>query len=141
MDAITATFSHHELEVLAGMASDPDVTATFAVSDDPTEQMAALTVEQTLFDQPMPLPPSEHGEPAYFVEVRRPRGTSSLLAVRNTLDEAVFIAGSVHPSVADVLIRELSLPCDAEAMLRAATSARTWCREPTGCWVPALPRP
>jgi len=132
MDAITACFS------------DPDVTATFAVpeGEQSTEQMPALTVEQTLFDEPMPLPPESHGDPAYFVEVRRVSdgllGTPSLLAVRTTLDEAVNVAAAVHPSVADVLIRELALPCDAESLLRAATSARTWSREPNGRWVPAL---
>lgn len=135
MDAITATISYDDL----GFDFDPDATATFPVSEEPTEQMEALTVEQTLFDEPMPLPVSAHAEPAFFVEVRRPRGTACLLAVRNTLDEAVFVAGSVHPSVADVLIRELPLPCDPEAMLHAARVARTWSREPNGRWVPALP--
>lgn len=138
MDAITATFSHEELEILAGAGLDPDVTATFAIEgEQPTEQMEALTVEQTLFDEPMPLPPASHGDPAYLVEVRRPRGTPSLLAVRTTLEDAFDIAASVHPSVADVIIRELSLPCDAESLVRAASGARSWSREPNGRWVAA----
>jgi hypothetical protein len=153
MDATTARFFHIDPTAL-GLAwtDDPDATATFSVGDEqPTEQMAAFsveqgliergteqaTVEQAIFDEPLPLPPPSHGDPAYFVEVRRPRGTPSLLAVRTTLDEAVDVAASVHPGIADVIIRELALPCDAESLLHAATGARTWSREPNGRWVPA----
>lgn len=134
MDAITA--ESPALSLFVG--SDPDVTATFEVPDDSTEQMAALTVEQTLFDEPMPLPPSAHGDPAYFVEVKPPRGAPRLLAVRTNLADALHVAHGVHPSVADVVIRELSLPCDAASLERAATHARTWSREPNGRWTPEI---
>jgi hypothetical protein len=135
----------------------PDATATFATPesraggalrlvhspadepDDPTEQMAALTLEQPLFDEPLPMPSSRLGEPAYFVEVRGPNQTATLLAVRASLDEAVFLAAGVHPCVADVTIRELALPCDAGSVLRPAAHARSWSRAPSGVWTPALP--
>jgi hypothetical protein len=127
---------------------DPDTTATFSTDDptcspeDRTEQLEALdtaqipafTVEQTLFDEPLPIPPATHGDPAYLVEVRPPHRPPSLLAIRATLAEAMTIAATVHPAFADVLIRELALPCDADALAHAVDRQRVWNRTADGGW-------
>lgn len=127
---------------------DPDTTATFS-TDDPscsrddrtdqleafdTAQIPAFTVEQTLFDQPLPIPPPDHGDPAYLVEVRPPHRAPTLLAIRATLPEAMTMAATVHPAFADVIIRELSLPCDAEALAHAVRRQRVWNRTADGAW-------
>lgn len=117
---------------------DADATAQFAVFEDSaTEQTPALTVEQTLFDEPLPIPAVS--EPAYLIEVRGGRATPKLLAVRDSLDEAVRVATTVHPSVADVVIHEVPLPCDAAALIAAMAESRSWSRAPNGTWTPALP--
>jgi len=113
---------------------DADATAQFAVLEEqPTEQTPALTVEQTLFDEPMPLP--KVIEPAYLIEVRPVHGMPRLFAVRDTLDDAIRIAAGVHPGIADVIIREVPLPCDVIAL----TESRSWSRAPNGTWSPSLP--
>lgn len=124
--------------------SDADATAQFAAldicrasEDNATEQTPAVTLEQTLFDEPLPLPAAS--EPAYLVEVRGPRTAPKLLAVRETLDDALRVASGVHPGVADVVIHEVPLPCDAGALLAAMTDRRSWSRAPNGAWTPALP--
>jgi hypothetical protein len=104
---------------------------------DATLESPAMTAEMTLFDEPLPLPPPLEGEPVYLVEVQE-RGTTRLLAARSTLEDAVRVAGGVHPAIADVTIRELPLPCDAETLARAMASLRTWTRTPDGCWSPDL---
>ncbi|MGZ3453202.1 MAG: hypothetical protein ACXVEF_26605 [Polyangiales bacterium] len=114
---------------------DADITATFAIDEtESTEQIPALTVEQTLFDQPLPIPPPMQGEPAYLVEVRPPHRAPSLLAIRTTLHDAISIATTVHPAFADVTIRELALPCDAESLARAVARQRVWNRTADGQW-------
>jgi hypothetical protein len=117
---------------------DADATAQFAVTEDcQTEQTPALTLEQTLFDEPAPIP--QVSEPAYLIEVRPPHGAPRLLAVRDMLDEAVRVAAGVHPGVADVTIREVPLPCDAASLIAAMSESRSWTRAPNGTWSPALP--
>ncbi len=116
---------------------DPDATAQFAVEDDPTEQTPALTLEQPIFDEPAPIP--AYTEPAYLVEVRAPHGTPRLLAVRDSLDEAARIASGIHPGVADVVIHEVPLPCDAASLVAAMQQNRSWSRAPDGTWSPSLP--
>lgn len=99
-----------------------------------TEEMPAVTVEQTLFDQPIPVPRALHGEPAYLVEVRVVGRAPSLLAVRAALEDAFHIAASVHPGVGDVTIHELPLPCDAETLVRTYGRHRRWTRDERGTW-------
>ncbi len=103
---------------------------------DTFDALRASTLEQPVFDEPLPLPAPLCGDPIYLVEVRPPHGEASLLAARTTLDDAMRIADSVHPSVADVTIRELPLPCDAASLARAIASLRSWSRAPNGAWTP-----
>lgn len=122
----------------AVVAIDPDQTTPFAadptllfdVDDGETTETPALTAEQTLFDEPLPVP--SVAEPVYLIEVRAARGTPRLLAVRDVLEDAIHVAESVHPSVADVVIREVALPCDAQSFF--APAKRTWSRAPDGTW-------
>lgn len=116
---------------------DPDATAQFAYEDHPTEQTPALTLEQPIFNEPAPIPVIS--EPAYLVEVRAPHGSPRLLAVRGTVEEAAHIASGVHPSVADVVIHEVPLPCDAASLIAAMQQNRSWTRTPDGTWSPELP--
>jgi hypothetical protein len=119
-------------------ALDGGATAQFDVLEEQaTEQTPALTVEQPLFDEPTPLPTVS--EPTYLIEVRSVRGAPKLLAVRDTLDEAIRVAAGVHPSVGDVVIHEVPLPCDAASLLAAMTESRSWSRAPNGTWSPPLP--
>jgi hypothetical protein len=115
---------------------------------DRTDEIEAITTEISLlaqteqiraFDEPAPLPEALEGEPAYLLEVRAPRRAPSLYAVRTTLVEACLVAESIHPSVADVVIREVRLPCDAESLVRLMAEMRAWSRDPDGAWVPPLP--
>jgi hypothetical protein len=121
------------------MDLDPDQTATFEADGSATEQTEALafespTLEASVFEEPFPLPPPLHGEPAYLVEVRPANRPPTLLAVRATLEDAQTLAATVHPAVADVTIRELPLPCDALSLARAAAMQRVWCRSADGEW-------
>ncbi|MBI2390299.1 MAG: hypothetical protein HYV09_11985 [Deltaproteobacteria bacterium] len=144
MDAITLTGLETEQVSYADLMFDPEATASFAVvegavvDDVATEQMAAWTAEQAPLEAPVPLPGCEQGEPVYLVEVRPPRGTQTLLAVRGSLYEALLVAATVHPSVADVTILELPLPCTADVLARAAATARRWSRDPDGTWWPTV---
>jgi len=115
---------------------------------DQTEEIEAVTSEFSLyaetqqiraFDEPAPLPQTLEGEPAYLVEVRAPRRSPSLYAVRSTLVDACLVAEAIHPSVADVVIREVRLPCDAESLVRLMSEMRAWSRDPDGAWSPPLP--
>lgn len=139
MDAITLTGLDTEQVSVADLLFDPEATASFGIIEDaPTEEMAAWTAEQTPLEAPVPLPGCEQGEPAYLVEVRPPRGTQTLLAVRSSLYDALLVAATVHPSVADVTILELPLPCTADVLARASTTARRWSRDPDGTWWPTV---
>lgn len=104
-----------------------------------TEPCMALTAELSAIEAPAPLAEPLSGEPAYLVEARPPFAGALLVAVRATLLEAVAAAGAVHPGVADVVVREMPLPCDAESLVRVMGAMRTWSREPDGSWWPPLP--
>ena len=82
---------------------------------------------------------SEPAPAAYFVEVLRARGRTRLLAVRETLLDALTLASAVGLQTAEVLIREVPRPYQAEAMLLAAVGARTWVRDRSGAWLPEHP--
>jgi hypothetical protein len=102
-----------------------------------------LTLSIATFEGPppvglRPLPPLLEGERAYLVEVHPPRLAPCIFAVRRSLPEARTVADSVHPAVADVLIRELLLPCDATTLEHALTELRTWSRDAAGVWSPAI---
>lgn len=134
----TATSQVHALDAF-DTAAMPALAEGDATDAFPTFSAAeASTLEQPVFEEPMPLPAPLTGEPIYLVEVRPPHGEPSLLAARTTLDDAMHIAEGVHPSVADVTIRELPLPCDAASLARAIASLRSWSRDPSGTWTPDL---
>jgi hypothetical protein len=135
--AETATFAfdsdgdEHDATLIEPTSSD-------FIDAAPTEQTGALTAEQTLFDEPLPLPAPLAGEPVYIVETRSGRHSLSLLAVRATLDDAVRVADGVHAAVADVTIAEVPLPCDAEVLAAVLHTIRRWQRDANGEWVPPL---
>lgn len=118
---------------------DDITTATLCIEDDLlTDQMAAITRETPAFFEPTPLPSPLEGDPAYLVEVRTARRPPALFAIRATLEEARAVADAVHVSVADVVIREVPLPCDAESLVRVLGSLRSWSRDAAGSWSPAM---
>lgn len=131
------------------LAGDGDTTTMvlvreadlFATNDDAaTLETEAITVEV----EPVRIaavPRALEGEPAYLVEIHRPRRASTLLAVRATLEDARLVAESVHPAVAEVVVRELPLPCDSETLLRALGASRLWSRDAQGVWTPAFDDP
>lgn len=120
----------------AVVAIDPNITAPYFVDalfvdatfDDATVETPAITTEATLFDEPMPIPSVT--EPAYLIEVETARRPGRLIAVRVTLDDAMYVAESIHPGVGEVTIREVALPCDADTF--CASTSRTWSRGPEG---------
>ncbi len=78
--------------------------------------------------------PSQSPTPvtAYLVEVHSSARSARLLAIRGTFVEAHAIADAAPPD-ADVVVRELALPCDAEAIVNAAAGrCRFWRRPPLG---------
>ena len=116
-------------------------TSWTSVRDDDvlTEPCMALTAELSAFEAPAPLAEPLSGEPAYLVEARPPAGGAMLVAVRASLLDALVAAGAVHPGVADVVVREMPLPCDADSLVRVMGAMRTWSRAPDGSWWPPLP--
>ena len=64
------------------------------------------------------------------IEVETARRPGRLIAVRVTLDDAMYVAESIHPGVGEVTIREVALPCDADTF--CASTSRTWSRGPEG---------
>jgi hypothetical protein len=137
----TLTVPPTHTERLAADAYLAQRTSWTSVHEDDvlTEPCMALTIELNAFDAPAPLAEPLSGDPAYLVEARPPAGGALLVAVRATLHEAVAAAGTVHPGVADVVVREMPLPCDAESLVRVMGAMRTWSREPDGSWWPPLP--
>jgi hypothetical protein len=119
---------------------DLDSTLPFdSLAHDHTEEIPALTCELPHFAAPTPLPQPLAGEPGYLVEVRSARRPPMLLAIRTTLVDACLVAEAVHPGVADVVIREVPLPCDAESLVKLMAEMRTWSRDASGEWTPPLP--
>ena len=116
----------------AVVAIDPSITTPFAVDpalfDEETVEVPAITAEATLFDEPLPI--GCVTEPAYLIEVETAGRAPRLIAVRATLDDAKYVAESIHPVVGDVTIREIDLPCDAATF--CANASRTWKRAPNG---------
>ncbi len=100
---------------------DPDRTAPVAF--DPPDQDTTARIPVESFDAPLRL------SPAYLIEVRRPRAAPTLLAIRSTLADAQSVAEGVHPGVAEVVIHEVPLPCDAATLARRMGDLRTWTRE------------
>ena len=131
---------HHHHEHEHDHENDHEnTTLTLAEGDcDDTDQVAAVTLETPVFPAPMPIPPPLEGEPAYLIEARAPRRQPALLAVRGSLSAARRFADGVHPSAADLIIRELPLPCDAATLVRAMAELRTWSRQADGRWSPRI---
>jgi hypothetical protein len=146
-------FANQTVKISLDELLDPSATIPFIVDSSllaeadssdtlPTEQMPALpvsitdaeTAEQPALIEPLP----STSEPAYFIEVRPPRGAPRLLSARAALDDALSVAAAIHPSVADVTIREVLLPCDVSSLGEAFSRGRSWSREPNGVWSPAL---
>jgi hypothetical protein len=113
--------------------------ATVLDDDVLTEPCHALTAEIEAYEAPTPLAEPLTGAPAYLVEACPASGQALLVAVRATLRDALAAADAVHPGVADVVVRELPLPCDASSLLRAMGTMRAWTREADGLWWPPLP--
>jgi hypothetical protein len=121
------------------MDDDTTVIPVFRDPDDAvTEETTTATFEGPSPFGLRPLPPPLEGERAYLVEVQAPRRPPGLLAIRSSLEGARAAAESVHPGVADVVIRELLLPCDAASLMRALAELRTWSRDAAGVWTPSL---
>lgn len=118
--------------------ADPDRTAPHTVSDtlaDPTLDLDGTSLdadrtEETTAERAVPgLGLPRVATPAYLVEVRRPRTPPTLFAIRATLVDAQTAAAAVHPGVAEVVIHEVPLPCDAATLARRLGDLRTWTRD------------
>lgn len=103
-------------------AIDPDHTAPLSFDARDLEDSTARVPVEPL---DVPFRPT----PAYLIEVRRPRAAPTLLAIRATLADAQSVAEGVHPGVAEVVIHEVPLPCDAATLARRMGDLRTWTRE------------
>lgn len=68
---------------------------------------------------------------AYLIEVTSPGSAPRLFAVRDTLDDAQTVGGSIAPNVA-VVIREFTMPTEATL---GRSELRVWDRGATGTWV------
>jgi len=111
-----------------------DVTTHPFEDDGSTLETEAITVEVPPIVPD--LPAALEGEPAYMVEIHPSRGAPTLLAIRATLEEARLVAEAVHPAIAEVVIREMPLPCDADSLVRVLTDSRLWSRDESGAWSP-----
>lgn len=131
--------AHTEARAAQAYCAQRGSWATVLDDDVLTEPCHALTAEIEAFAAPTPLAAPLTGEPAYLVEARPASGTALLVAVRASLREAVRAADGVHPGVADVVVREMPLPCDADSLVRVMGSMRSWTREADGLWWPPLP--
>ncbi len=142
---ITAPFAIEppHTERLVALSFETERVSWLPVREDDvlTEPCMALTVEASALDAPSPLAEPLTGEPAYLVEARPPAGSLMLIAVRETLAGALSVADAVHPSVADVVIREVQLPITADGLVDEMGSMRAWTREPDGTWWPPIERP
>ena len=112
MDDNTQPVDIHELFA----PTDLDVTAEI--------DLAGATAQVPI----LPTMPTR-ATPAYLVEVRRPRAAPTLFAIRPTLDDAMLAAEGVHPGLAEVVIHEIPLPCDAETLARRMGGLRSWTRD------------
>lgn len=108
--------------------------------DGATIETDAITAEMSPPEM-RALPSALEGTPAYLVEVHAPRKLPCLMAVLATLEEARLVAESVHPAIADVVVRELPLPCDATSLVRAMGTCRSWTRDGRGAWTPSFESP
>ncbi|GAC1351738.1 MAG: hypothetical protein NVS3B20_10860 [Polyangiales bacterium] len=77
-------------------------------------------------------------EPAYLIELHAPK-RSCLWAIRLTLRAAYALAGTIPVTFAEVTIREVTLPCDAESLFRVLAEARVFHRNRAGAWSPSKP--
>ena len=129
-------------ERLVALSFEADRVSWLPVREDDvlTEPCMALTAEASALDAPSPLAEPLTGEPAYLVEARPPTRALMIVAVRPTLEDALAAADAVHPSVADVIIRELQLPITAEGLVDEMGSMRAWARDPDGTWWPPIER-
>jgi hypothetical protein len=133
--------AHAETHALAMLDTFDARDATWARVDEDdllTQPCEAITSEQAPLDALEPLPHALEGDPAYLIELRAQHRKPSLFAVRATLREAQEIADAIHPSIGDVVIREMPLPCDVDVLARALGRVRTWTREASGEWWPPL---
>jgi hypothetical protein len=103
-------------------AFDPNITTPFDV-----ESTVLVGLEEQATVETPALT-----EPAYLVEVHNERRSPRLLAVRETLDDAKYVADAVHPSAADIVIHEVQLPCDVVTFV--SNVSRSWRRAPSGEW-------
>lgn len=109
--------------------TDPDRTAPHETLC-PAHDAEGDRTEETTAERAVPgLGLPRRATPAYLVEVRRPRTPPTLFAVRATLADAKAAAEVVHPGVAEVVIHEVPLPCDAATLARRLGDLRTWTRE------------
>lgn len=109
--------------------TDPDRTAQQETLC-PGPAPDADRTEETTAERAVPgLGLPRRSTPAYLVEVRRPRTPPTLFAIRATLADAQAAAEAVHPGVAEVVIHEVPLPCDAATLARRLGDLRTWTRE------------
>ena len=122
------------------MWAPPPITQFTCVYEEDllTQPCAVLTAEFAPLEVPAPIADPLCGEPAYLVEARPPHRTAVLLAVKATLAEAIRAANGVHPSVADVIVREMPLPCDIASITSVMGAMRSWSREADGTWWPPL---
>lgn len=111
---------------------DADATAFFGLEEQ-------ATVETPMFDNSVrashdePITVPTVTEPAYLVEVHSDARSPRLLAVRETLADAKYVADNVHPATADIVIHQVQLPCDALTFV--SNVSRSWRRMPNGEWV------